>query len=96
MNTGSTTRLAAHAAMPLLVLATLFPAGTAMTDSLFSGGRKDARSISTDTYEVDIQKNGAIRVRDTNSETIFENAAPTVTLEGEDAPRALKVIATQT
>ena len=96
MNTGSTTRLAAHAAMPLLLLAALFPAGTAMTDSLFSGGRKDARSISTDTYEVDIQKNGAIRVRDTNSETIFENAAPTVTLEGEDAPRALKVIATQT
>ncbi len=96
MNIGLSARSAAHAATLALVVAALLPVGTAKADPLFSGGKKDARSVTTDAYEMDVQKNGGIRIRDVNGETIFENVMPTVTLEGEDTAHALKVVATQT
>ncbi len=96
MNTGFIARSAAHVVMLLLPAAMLLPAGPAQADPLFGGGKKDARTVTTDTCEMDIQKNGAIRIRDVNGDTIFENAAPTVTLEGDAKPHTLRVIATQT
>ena len=95
MKIGFTARSAAHVVVLLTLLSVLLPCGGAKAAPLF-GGKKDARTVTTDAYEMDIQKNGAVRIRDANGETIFENVVPTVLLEGETAPRALKVVDHQT
>ena len=91
MNPGPAARLAAHVVMFSLLVTALFPMDPATAVSLFSGGKKDARTVTTDTYEMDIQKNGAVRIRTADGGIVFENAVPTVTLEGEDKPRVLKL-----
>lgn len=52
---------------------------------------KEARTISTDVYEVGIQKSGRVNVRLVSGAPVFTGARPMVWFEGEDAPQALAV-----
>ena len=98
MTLGSRKPPAALSAIALFCLALACWINASPAAPLFIGGKQDARTMTTDVYEVDIQKNGAVRVRGGvgGEEVIFENVVPTVTLEGEEKPRALKVSYHQT
>ncbi len=52
--------------------------------------RAEQRTVSTDVYEMSIQKNGTVSVHRPNGEICFQNAAPYVLLAGEEKPRKLE------
>ncbi len=49
------------------------------------------RSINTDRYELSIQRRGAVDISLLAGEPVFENVVPMVWLDGDDAPRSLRM-----
>ena len=52
--------------------------------------KKESRTINTDQYELDVQKNGAVRLDNLSGVPIQENVYPTILFEGAEKPKRLK------
>lgn len=53
------------------------------------GGKKEVLTINTDQYEVSIQKNGDLDLRDLSGKHFFDNVTPLVRVVGEEKERVL-------
>lgn len=54
------------------------------------GSKKEVLTINTDQYEISVQKNGVVDLRDLNGAHIFDNIVPMVRVAGEEKDRVLR------
>ncbi len=67
-----------------------------MTTGCVHRPQHEFRSISTDRYELSVQRSGLVDIRLLAGDPVFENVMPQVWIDGEDTPRPLRLDGEQT